>query len=129
MKYDDIIFLTRPKSKYPKLSIKQRAAQFAPFAALTGYGDAIKETSRITDTKIELGEDRKEKINNQIIYLINNIKKNITINITYFVKDPLKEGGKYITEEAIVKKIDIYNQNIILNNNTKIKIKDIIDIN
>ena len=129
MKYDDIIFLTRPKSKYPKLSTKQRAAQFAPFAALTGYGDAIKETARITDTKIELGEDRKEKINNKIIYLINNIKNNISISITYFVKDPLKEGGKYIKEEATVKKIDIYNQNIILDNNTKIKIKDIIDIN
>lgn len=128
MKYDDIIFLTRPKSKYSKLSIKQRAAQFAPFAALTGYGDAIKETARITDTKIELGEDKKEKINNQIIYLINNIKNNIKVNITYFVKDPLKEGGKYIKEEATVKKIDIYNQNIILDNSTKIKIKDIIDI-
>ena len=119
----DIINLNRPISKYPKMSMENRASQFLPFAALTGFNDAINETSRLTDKKIILDEDRLEIINKKL----QNIKnKNVTIK--YFIKDKYKSGGSYKTITGIVKKIDLVNNIIILDNNFKIKIDDIVDI-
>ena len=125
-KYDDIINLSRPKSKRPSMSIEARAAQFAPFSALTGYENAIKETSRITDKKKEITEGLKEIINEKLNYIKNN-KYSGKIKITYFVKDKMKSGGKYITEEIKVKKIDSFNNKIICNNK-EILFNDILDI-
>ena len=110
-KYDDIINLKRPVSRRMPMSITNRAAQFAPFSALTGYDEAIKETSRITSEKHELSDGKIEIINNKL----NEIKKKgiRRVKITYFVKDDKKDGGEYITEEVDIKKIDIYNEKLV----------------
>lgn len=127
--YDDIINLKHFEPiKHKRMGIDARSAQFAPFAALTGYNDAIKETARLTDKRIELTEDEKEKLNNQIMFIIENNYLNPLVVFTYFVKDNKKTGGKYIEKEGIIKKIDNINGYIILKDKTKIKIDDIINI-
>ena len=110
-KYDDIINLKRPASRRMPMSITNRAAQIAPFSALTGYDEAIKETSRITSEKHELSDGKIEIINNKLNEIKNSgIKR---VKITYFVKDKSKSGGEYITEEVDIKKIDIYNEKLV----------------
>ena len=110
-KYDDIINLKRPASRRMPMSITNRAAQFAPFSALTGYDEAIKETSRITSEKHELSDGKIEIINNKLNEIKNSgIKR---VKITYFVKDKSKSGGEYVTEEVDIKKIDIYNEKLV----------------
>lgn len=126
--YDDIINLDRPKSKYEKLNINSRAAQFAPFAALTGYDSAIKETSRLTEKKRELDDGLRDNINSKLKYICDNIKEKNKFNITYFEKDNKKAGGKYISISGIVKKVDSINEIIKMEDNTIIDMKDILDI-
>ena len=126
--YSDIINLKRPPSKHPKLSIESRAAQFAPFAALTGYNKAIKETARLTERKQELTEEQEEILNNKIMYLENHLDEKNEVTITYFIKDELKEGGKYIKETGIIKKIDHLKQTIKYENNKIIPIENIIEV-
>ena len=127
--YSDIINLPHFESKkHPRMSIEARSAQFAPFAALTGYEDAIKETARLTDKKIEIDEGLKIILNNKLQYILKNIDLNPIITFTYFKKDSKKSGGKYIEKEGIVKKIDNIEGNIILKDKTKIKIEDLINI-
>lgn len=98
-KYDDIINLPHHVStKHQRLSMEQRAAQFAPFAALTGYGDAIKETARITEDRIELDDEEKIKLDNKLKKIQNNISNKPKVIVTYFVPDIRKSGGEYITK-------------------------------
>ena len=126
-KYDDIISLPYVKSKTHKhMSNHDRAAQFAPFAALTGYEQLIKETARHVDKKILLTDDKKEEISNKLNFLLKN-KVPCKIKITYFVKDEKKDGGKYVTEEFENIKIDT-NKKIIIAKNRRIKIEDILEI-
>lgn len=127
-KYEDIIKLNRPISKHPKMKLYDRAAQFAAFAALTTHGEEIEEINRYTDKKIELSEEEINDINDKLIYISEHIKDNIKVEITYFIKDNKKEGGKYKTIKTTIKKIDTYNKNIILDNNNKIKLYNIIKI-
>lgn len=127
-KYDDIINLNRPKSRYPKMSMLDRASQFAPFAALTIHGEEVRETTRLTDKKIELSDEQIDDINIKLQYIANNIKTNSFVKITYFIKDKVKDGGKYVTVKNNVKKIDSYNKKIYLENNIKISFEDIIYI-
>ncbi len=128
-KYDDIINMPHHVSKkHPQLSMEQRAAQFAPFAALTGYGDAIKETTRLTEDRIELDEAEKLKLNNKLLELKNNISNIPTVTITYFLPDIKKSGGEYITVISNLKNIDENNHILILEDKTKIPISDIIEI-
>lgn len=125
-KYKEIINLKNPTSKkYPRMSIEKRAAQFSPFAALTGFEEKIIETKRLTQTKIDLTDEYKLILNEKII---EKYKNKVKTTITYFIKDKLKKGGKYIEEKGVIKKIDDYNKQIILENNKKISIIDIIDI-
>lgn len=126
--YDDIINLDRPISKHPHLSIESRASQFAPFAALVGYDEQVKETARLTDKKIEIDDGLREIINNRLNYINDHIKDNIEITITYFVKDSKKNGGKYINKKGIVKRIDPVNETIKLTDNDIIYMKDVINI-
>lgn len=127
--YDDIINLTHHIStKHPRLSKEQRAAQFAPFAALTGYGDAINETSRITENRIELDEEEIAKLNKKLQKLQTNIFNRPKVTVTYFVPDIKKSGGEYVTKIGNLKKIDEYKQLIILENKIEIPIKEIIEI-
>ena len=126
-KYDDIINLEHHVSSIHRpMSIMNRAAQFAPFAALTGYGDEIKEASRIVDNKIDISDDLKDKINNKLLIIERMIRPYIMV--TYFVKDKKKDGGEYITISNIVKRIDLYNGEMVFTDKTKILINDIVDI-
>ena len=128
-KYDDIINLPHHISKtHPRLSMEQRAAQFAPFAALTGYGDSIKETARLTDNRIELNEEEKENINIKLQELKSKISTMPQVTITYFVPDVKKAGGEYITKMNRLKKIDEYKKTIILDDKTIIPINEVIEI-
>ena len=127
--YDDIINLPHYVSKKrPQMSIEARSAQFAPFAALTGYDEKVKETERLTDRKIELEDSQKEILNNKLLYILENIEAKPEITFTYFVKDTKKSGGNYIDKIGIVRKIDLIEQYIQLIDKSKIYIDDIIDI-
>ncbi len=109
-RYDDIINLDRPISKHNKMTIEMRAAQFAPFAALTGYSEAIKEEGRLTDSKKELVDGVVDEINDKLNELKDNLNKEVVV--TYFIKDKFKCGGKYVTKVVKVKKIDYYNHTL-----------------
>ena len=126
--YDDIINLNRPISKHPHQSIESRASQFAPFAALVGYDEQVKETARLTTNKIEIDEGLKEILNNKLNYLNDHLDENIEVTITYFIKDFKKSGGKYITKTGIVKRIDIVNGFIKFTDNDIIYMTDVISI-
>ena len=127
-KYEDIINLSRPISKHPKMTLYQRSAQFAPFSALTGYEGQVKETARQTYKKIELDEEIKLKLDLKIQIIQEMLHNNPEIEITYYVPDKIKDGGKYETIKNKVKKIDNYNQAIIMQDDLKIDINEIIDI-
>ena len=127
--YDDIINLKRPSSKHPKMSLYQRSAQFAPFAALTGYEGQVKETARLTDKRINLDEEVKSKLDLKIQIIQDMLSVQPELEITYFIPDDKKDGGKYETILDNIKKIDNYNQQMIMRNGTIINIKEIIDIN
>ena len=125
--YRDIINLPYIKSKTHKhMSNHDRAAQFAPFAALTGYESIIMETARKTEKKAILSDDKKEDLSRKITFLVKN-KVNKIIKITYFVKDEKKEGGKYIMEEFSSIKLDSSKRAIIADGK-KISINDIFEI-
>ena len=116
-KYDDIIDLPHFVSKkYPQMSMRDRAAQFSPFAALTGYDAEIKETTRLTDRRIELDEDVLDKLNERL-YILRKVLDDGSVypevRITYFEKDLKKDGGKYITVSGRVRKIHEY-RNIVI---------------
>ena len=124
--YDDIINLPRPISKHPKASINSRAAQFAPFSALSGFEEEIYEAKRLTDNKIILTDEEIDNLNIKLAYLKNNLSSNI--KLVYFVKDKLKKGGKYVTYIGLINKIDTYNKLITIRNNIKIRFTDIFSI-
>ncbi len=127
--YDDIINLPHHVSKkHPPMSMYARAAQFAPFAALTGYGDAVNETARITGTRIILSEEMKEIINEKLNTINLSIASKPLATFTYFIKDKKKSGGEYTSITGNVRQIDLANGIIILTNKKKINISDLIDV-
>mgnify|MGYP001635132810 FL=1 len=127
--YEDIINLPHHVSKTrPQMSMLDRAAQFSPFAALTGYDDAIKETGRLTDEKIEMDEDRKAALDMKQAYLIEMIDEQPEISITYFLPDTKKSGGAYVTVTGNLKRFDEYERLLILTDGKKIPMDDIADI-
>lgn len=127
--YDDIIMLPHPISvKHRPMSVQNRAAQFAPFAALTGYEDAVQETARRTDKKVELEEDAKELLDKKMLWIQQHIVEKPEVQITYFVKDEKKEGGSYITLRGHIAKIKTYESSILLQEGEQIAISDIIDM-
>ncbi len=128
-KYDDIINLKYPfPSNRKRMSIENRAFQFAPFSALNGYTEAIKETARFTNKRIEIADELKEIINIKLQIIKEQIQEKPIVTITYFVKDFKKSGGEYLTLTNIVKKVDENNQTITLENNIKIPMSEIISI-
>lgn len=126
--YSDIIKLSRPASKRPRMTLEQRSAQFAPFAALTGYDGTIKESARLTNRRIEIDEEIKLVLDLKIQLIQENLQQHPLVEVTYFIPDLKKEGGRYETITNIIKKIDIYKNIIIMENGIEIGIKDIIDI-
>ncbi len=124
-----MINLPHPVSKvHPQMPMAERAAQFSPFAALTGYGDAVKETARLTDEKIELDEDAKEILDEKLKQIREQIEEHPEIEITYFQPDERKKGGSYITITGCIKKIDDRKMSVVMQDKTEISIKDIIEI-
>lgn len=127
-KYDDIINLSRPISKRPRMTLEQRSAQFAPFAALTGYDEKIKETSRLTNERIDIDDELKSALDIKLKLIIEKLSVKPKLTIDYFVPDLKKNGGSYKTVTGNVKKIDEYKKTIILENELEIPISEIIDI-
>ncbi len=127
--YEDIIYLPHHVStKHPHMSAIDRAAQFSPFAALTGYGEAIKETARLTGERVELDEYTKDALSDRLQIIADRINEHLEIVITYFRPDAKKNGGTYITTISTVKKIDEYERVIVMTDGTAIPIDEIISI-
>lgn len=127
--YRDIIDLPHHVSnKHPQMPLMDRAAQFAPFAALTGHKVAIQETQRLTTKKKMLDENQKETIDRQLQIIIQKLKTRPLVKIVYFQQDLKKAGGKYLEITSRVIKIDEYSRRIILVDGQKIKIEDIYTI-
>lgn len=124
--YDDIIGLAHPVSKaYPPMSILNRAAQFSPFAALSGYHEAIQEVTRETVLKRELGEDEREELDRKLLFLRERLRERPKVTVTYFLEDGRKEGGRYVDAEIRLKKIDVFEGILIAEDGTRICFENI----
>lgn len=127
-KYDDIIDLPHHVSPTrPHMPMADRAAQFSPFQALSGYGEAVRETARRTTERIELAEDAKAALEEKLRLLSDTVSDAPAVSITYFQPDRKKAGGKYITATGIVKRIDDFQHTIIMKDGCQIAIADVID--
>lgn len=127
--YEDIIDLPHHVSaSHPQMSRMNRAAQFSPFAALTGYHEAIEETGRRTDGRMELDEDVKEVIDGKLRMIQEQITMHPEVAVTYFLPDEKKDGGCYVTVRGCVKKIDRYGQTVVLQDGTRIPVEEILGI-
>lgn len=127
--YDDMIDLPHPTSaKHARMPISERAAQFSPFAALTGYDAAVKETARLTDRKGELDEDAKTALDLKLRTLADGGELCPKVSITYFQADKKKAGGAYVTAVSPVKKIDNIKRVVVLTDGTQVPIEDIFEI-
>lgn len=127
--YKDIINLPHHVSKKrPQMSMIDRAAQFSPFAALTGYDAAIKETGRLTDDKVELDEEALNDLNMRYQILFDKLDEQPDVAITYFKPDETKDGGAYLTITDKIKRIDEYERLITTSNGTKIPMDDVVTL-
>ncbi len=127
--YDDIIGLSHHVSQNrPHMNAHDRAAQFAPFSALTGYGAIVSEEARKTDLRIELDEYEKELINSRILRIIELIEDYPQIRATYFLPDERKSGGCYVSIDGCVETVDEYEKTLILTDASVIPIEDLISI-
>lgn len=128
-KYDDIINLPHHVStKRPQMTRSARAAQFAPFAALVGLDDEMEETARLTDTKPELEEAEKEKINRILLEIRDNPQKETAVELTFFRPDGRKDGGAIITVPCTVRRIDEIGRSLILSDRSEIEFENILSI-
>lgn len=128
-KYEDIINLPHPTSKkHPRMSRQNRAAQFSPFAALTGYDAEIREMARQTEKKKQLSEDQWDMLNEKIMELLKLPHKPVRAVVTYFVPDPKKEGGTYRKKDCYIDKISMEKRVLLLENKEKIFFDEIWDI-
>lgn len=127
--YEDIVNLPYPgPSSRPRMDAANRAAQFSPFAALSGYDDAVKEEERLTEKRIELGNDEIEEINRVLVQLNERICEHPEITLCYFIPDEKKSGGRYVTVSGAVKKFDLPGQFVVLQDKTQVPMKDIVTI-
>lgn len=131
--YDDIIDLPHPVSKrHPQMPLSDRAAQFAPFAALTGHDEAIRETARLTDSFVELDEEQREKLDQRLQMLLAEMGANPLrepeIKATYFQPDEKKDGGAYVSVSGSVKKVDRYRRQIWFTDGTALTMENLISI-
>ncbi len=124
-RYDDIIDLPHYEPKHKRMTMENRAAQFAPFAALTGHSAAIAETARLTDSMTELSADEQSRLSRILNYAY---ERQTEINITYFLPDKMKEGGKYENIRGRIKKIDEMERIIILSGGIIIPLDFVYDI-
>lgn len=128
-KYEDMLYMNPPVSKtHRKMSIQDRAAQFMPFAALTGYEDLIRESSRITQSRIELSETEIEELKHKLEILHRHEIEKPLIKVQYFVHDLKKSGGSYQMVEKYLHRIDDIEKKIIFKDRTTIQFEEIISI-
>ena len=128
-RYDDIIDLQHWQSPTrPRMSRLNRAAQFAPFAALTGHDAAIQETGRLTDTFKELDESRKAELDEKLRYLAEHLHEEPQVLITYFQPDGKKEGGAYLSVAGLVRRIDEYEKSVVMEDRTIIAVDRIFGV-
>ena len=127
--YEDIINLEHPTSKrHPRMKLSDRAAQFSPFAALTGYEDAVVEAARITEKRIELSEEEKIILNEKLVFIMENKNASPIVTIRYFVPDKLKDGGEYLTVTDSISDIDGYRRVVKMLGGMEIPIDEITEI-
>ena len=124
--YDDIIDLPRPKSKHEPMPMSDRAAQFSPFAALTGYGDAIDETARLTDARIELSDEERAELDYKQQYL--STLDSSMVTVTYFVPDSRKSGGAYVTHTGVLKRVDEVEREMVFGDGTRVEMDEVVGI-
>ena len=122
--YDDIIDLPRPRSAHEPMPMSDRAAQFSPFAALTGYDAAIDETARLTDERIELSPDEREELDYKQQYI--STLDNPTVTVTYFVPDARKAGGAYVTHTGVLKRIDEAEHSLVFEDGTWVDLDEVV---
>lgn len=128
-KYDDIIHLPHHVSdKRPQMPVLDRAAQFAPFAALTGYGEAVKETARLTERRIQPDEETLDILNRRLEFIKKHISEQPEVSVCFFRPDPRKDGGAYVTVSGTVKKLDEFRHRLILADETEIPFEDLWEI-
>ena len=128
-RYDDIIDLPHHVSTtHHRMSMLERAAQFQPFRALTGYEDAVRETARLTDDRVELTEDEKALLDGKLQRLADNLASHPLVTVTYFQPDKKKSGGEYVTTTGQLKKIDDFEGVLILLGGERIVIDEILEI-
>ncbi len=127
--YDDILHLPHHKSAvYPSMSMHDRAAQFAPFAALTGYGDAIDETARSTDRKLKVEETKAQELDEAFARLSACVNETPSVSVMYFVPDEKKAGGTYVTTTGNVRKVDLFSRTLVFVDGTRLALDDIYEI-
>ncbi len=127
-RYERILNVKKPPSeKHPQMPLYERAAQFAPFAALTGFDSSVRERARLTERQIELDDYEIEQLDMKL-RIIAEAEGQIGAKITYFIEDSKKNGGKYVTKEGRVVKIDDYEKKLLLDDGTFIEIEKIINI-
>lgn len=127
--YDDIINMPHHVSKsHPQMPNLERAAQFSPFAALTGYEGAIEETARLTDDMRELSDSVREKLDRSLAELMQHPDPNSEVRITYFVPDARKAGGEYVTETVRIRRIDPNTREIVTSDKRRIAIDMILTL-
>lgn len=131
--YEDILYLPHKQSDTrPHMPLSDRAAQFAPFAALTGYGDAIRETVRRTDTKPQLSHEAVERMNRKLAYLVHALQQAEAclpeVQLTYFVPDEKKTGGACVTLHGVVEEVDEVNRMLYLSSRRKVPMENLLEL-
>ncbi len=127
-KYDDIINLPHHVSlKHPQMSMLERAAQFSPFAALSGHDAAIRESGRVVTAKIELDESAKDEISAKLGELLASDQQT-NVEIQYFVRDKRKNGGVYVSKTCVIKKFDPIKNILLMNDGSKIEVENILSV-
>ena len=128
-KYDEILSLPHHVSQTrPRMPMQDRAAQFAPFAALTGYDDVIREARRVTDDRVELDEGALDSLGAKMRWLSEHLNESPQVTITYFRPDTRKSGGEYLTVSGVVKKIDVDERVVWLGDGTKLRMGDVVAV-
>ena len=128
-KYDDIINLPHPVSEtHPPMARADRAAQFSPFAALTGYDAAVRETARVTQPRVELDEGVKAELNRQLNQILERLPEQPQVSLTYFVPDARKSGGAYRTVTGQVKKMDGVARTLTLADRTVVPMEELVAV-
>ena len=128
-KYDDIINMRdHVSTRHQRMSQSDRAAQFSPFSALTGYEAALSESARVTDERIELDEQEQQRLDEKLNLLRGCTKERPVVCITHFVPDERKHGGAYVTEQVCVRRVDAYARTVCITGGSSIAFGDIVGI-